>query len=70
MQIASNCSLISVEVDEDEVDGVHGGVNGERAFGGGRVKASPPSGCCPGVAWQRKQVFCSQGEILEDTFNP
>ena len=64
-----NLSLISAEADEDEangVGGVYGGVKVERAFGGGRVKAPPPSGCCPGVAWQRKQVFCTQGEILEE----
>ena len=54
------CSLTSVEVSEKEVDGVggvHTGVGDKRVFGAGRVKAPPPPGCCPGVAWQRKQVI-------------
>lgn len=41
-----------VEVSEKEVDGV----GDKKVFGAGRVKAPPPPGCCPGVAWQRKQV--------------
>jgi len=51
-------SKAGVEVDEEEVqgNGVHAGVIGEKVFGVGRVKAPPPPGCCPGVAWQRKQV--------------
>jgi len=48
--------LPKAQVDEEEADEVPAGVNGERVFGVGRVKAPPPPGCCPGVAWQRKQV--------------
>ena len=64
-------SLTSVEVNEEEVDvvgGVRAGVEDNRVFGAGRVKAPPPPGCCPGVAWQRKQV-CQQGNYLE-SFHP
>jgi len=52
-------SKAKVEVNEEEVDvvgGVRAGVEENRVFGAGRVKAPPPPGCCPGVAWQRKQV--------------
>merc|ERR1719239_1304890 len=45
-----------VAMDEEEADEVPAEVNGERVFGVGRVNAPPPPGCCPGVAWQRKQV--------------
>ena len=41
-------------------ENVYGGmateVQDERVVGAGRVKVPPPPGCCPGVAWQRKQV--------------
>ena len=53
--------MTSVEVDEEEG---HGGGD-ERLFGTGRMKAPPPPGCCPGVAWQRKEVFSPQENYQE-----
>jgi len=50
--LKENGSRAEVEVDEEEG---HGGGD-ERLFGTGRMKAPPPPGCCPGVAWQRKEV--------------
>jgi len=45
-----------IKVNKEEGHGVRPGVGDERLFGAGRVKAPPPPGCCPGVAWQRKEV--------------
>ena len=69
--LSLKCSPTSVEVNEEEEEGhgVHAGDGDERLFGTGRVKAPPPPGCCPGVAWQRREVFCPQGNNLEQ-FRP
>ena len=53
------CSSIPVEVNNEEGHGV----GDERLFGSGRVKAHPPPGCCPGVAWQRKEVSCPRKQF-------
>jgi len=45
-----------IKVNKEEGHGVRPGVGDERLFGAGRVKVPPPPGCCPGVAWQRKEV--------------
>ena len=54
---------------EDEVNGVDRFGTEVGGEWGGRRKAPPPPGTCPGVAWQRKQVRGCRMDIMSHVTN-